>query len=119
MKVAISAQGDRLDSHLDPRFGRAKFFTCVDLEAMTHESVANGAGRDATQGAGIAAAQAVAKLGAQALITGHVGPKAFKALAAAGIEVWLCGEATVEEALRRYRRGELTAAQVADVDGHW
>lgn len=119
MKVVVSAQGEGLSDPLDPRFGRAKYFVCVDLENMTGKSVENRSGQDATQGAGISAARLVAGFGAQDLITGHVGPKAMKALKAAGIRVWLASEASVEQAVARFRKGELSEATEADVEGHW
>ena len=41
MKLAISAKGQTLDSELDPRFGRAKYFLLVDPEAGSLEVVEN------------------------------------------------------------------------------
>ncbi len=119
MKIVVTAQGEGWEARLDPRFGRAKYFTCVDLESGTHECAENRAGQDATQGAGISAARTVAGLGAESIVTGHVGPKAFKALSAAGIRVWLAGDSTVREAVEKFRRSELPEAKDADVEGHW
>ncbi len=61
---------------------------------------------NATQGAGIQAAQAVIDNKATAVITGHCGPKAFRALKAAGIEVFLAPDGTVDEAVTRFEAGE-------------
>jgi predicted Fe-Mo cluster-binding NifX family protein len=72
---------------------------------------------DVTQGAGIQAAQQVAQLGAEALITGNVGPSAFRALTAAGISVYLAADCTAAEALECFRRHELTQQRAASVDG--
>ncbi|MFA7062307.1 MAG: NifB/NifX family molybdenum-iron cluster-binding protein, partial [Pedobacter sp.] len=74
---------------------------------------------NASQGEGIQAAQAVATAGANVLITGHCGPKAFRVLNAAGIKIYNCEAATVEEALRLLEEGKLVAANEADVEGHW
>ena len=59
--------------------------------------------------------------GAEAVITGNVGPKAFRTLQAAGIKIYLCPEesVTVQEALDRYNKGELTEVSEANVSGHW
>jgi predicted Fe-Mo cluster-binding NifX family protein len=119
VKIVVTAQGGDLSSAMDPRFGRAKYFVCVDLDSNTHESLENRAGMEATQGAGISAAQAVARLGAEAVITGHVGPKAFKALKAAGIKIWLSDEPTVSGAIKLFRDKKLSEAMDADVEGHW
>ena len=56
---------------------------------------------------------------AQALITGHCGPKAFRVLRAAGIKVFNTDAPTIAEALSRFRAGELIEAQSANIEGHW
>jgi predicted Fe-Mo cluster-binding NifX family protein len=58
-------------------------------------------------------------LGAQAVVTGNVGPKAFRILNAAGIKVYLSAEGTVAEAIRKFKAGELKETTVANVEGHW
>ena len=119
MKVAFSASGPALESALDPRFGRAKVFLVVDTETGATEAVDNAQNADAVQGAGIQAAQTVARALVQAVVTGHCGPKAFRVLAAAGIKVFQTDAATVGEALEQYRSGRLQEAVGADVEGHW
>lgn len=53
------------------------------------------------------------------LITGHCGPKAFRVLNAAGINVYNSEAATVKEAFDQFEKGKLQIASEADVDGHW
>ena len=74
---------------------------------------------NAAQGAGIQAAEAVSRLGAECLITGHCGPKAFRTLQAAGIRVYTGAAGTVGEAIAALQQGRLALAEAADVDGHW
>lgn len=74
---------------------------------------------NAAQGAGIQSAQTVAAGGAQALVSGHCGPKAFRVLAAANIKVYTTTAATVSEALALFQEGKLTENSGADVEGHW
>ena len=119
MKIAITATGKELSSAVDPRFGRAKFFIVVDTdtdESMAHDNAQN---LNAAQGAGIQAAETVARLGAVAVVTGNVGPKAFRALNAAGIQIYLSKEDTVTDAIRKLKAGELPEASTANVEGHW
>ena len=119
MKIIVTARGESLDSAVDPRFGRAKYFIFVDTdtnEATTHDNAQN---LNAAQGAGIQAAETVARLGAEAVITGNAGPKAFRTLSAAGIKVYLCSDGTVADASRRFKAGELKEAAMANVEGHW
>jgi predicted Fe-Mo cluster-binding NifX family protein len=119
MKVAITSQGPDLNSPLDPRFGRAKYLLVVDLETnelVVHDNAQNAS---ALQGAGIQAARAVADLGASAVITGHVGPKAFVTLDAAGIAVYTDVHGTVADAVARLKSAQLALTEKANVEGHW
>lgn len=86
-KIAISCEGPTLDDALDSRFGRAAGFIVVDPQTLEFEYLDNGASQTMAQGAGIQAAENVANSGAQIVLTGYVGPKAFKALEAVGIKI--------------------------------
>ncbi len=119
MKIAISATGSEMSSNVDPRFGRATYFVVVDTdtnEASAHDNTQN---LNATQGAGIQAGETAARLGVEAVVTGNVGPKAFRTLNAAGIAVYLCGSTTVSDAVRQFKAGELQQVSSANVEGHW
>lgn len=119
MKIAITAQGDGLDAQVDPRFGRAKAFVVVDTdngEAAGHSNAQNLA---AAQGAGIQAASNVVDLGVSAVVTGNVGPKAFRTLQAAGVAVHVGASGTVADAVEQFKAGKLSAADQANVEGHW
>ncbi|MCI0497375.1 MAG: NifB/NifX family molybdenum-iron cluster-binding protein [Thermoplasmata archaeon] len=117
MKIVVSSEAEGLDAPVDPRFGRCAFLTLVDTGSMTANSAPN-ASAMATGGAGIAAAQAVARKGAEAVITGSVGPNAFQTLSAAGIKVFTGARGTVREAVEMYLRGELEEASTPNAAGH-
>ena len=119
MKIAFTTSGMLLDGPLDPSFGRARSFLLYDLEKETFEIIGNQQNLEAAQGAGIQAAQMIARTGASALVTGNCGPKAFRVLKAATIKVFNSNASTVTEALAQYRAGELTEAHSANVEGHW
>ena len=119
MKIAISAAGRKPDSPMDARFGRAGYFQIFDTDADEYEIIDNTTGRDAMQGAGVQAGELVAGRGVSVLITGHCGPKAFRVLSGAGVKVMLCGGGTVENAIEKYRKGDLKEAAGPDVNGHW
>jgi len=107
-KVAVSSEGPTLDSRVDARFGRCGGFAIVDLDTMGVEYVDNGTSQTMAQGAGIQAAENVANAGAQVLLSGYVGPKAFRALEAAGIGIGQDVDGmTVGEAIEKYKRGEV------------
>jgi len=113
MRIAITARGEQMQSPVDPRFGRAKWFVVIDTETGAFEAVDNKKSFDAAQGAGIQAGRNVAELRVEAVITGNVGPKAFATLKAAGIDVFIGAEGTVREALDRFAAGTLESAQGA------
>lgn len=118
MKTAVTAQGQDLDSMVDPRFGRCQWLIIADTDTGQYQAVPNER-LQAAQGAGIQAAESVARLGVESVITGHCGPKAFRVLKAAGVKVYSGGGGTVAEALHRLKKGELPESEVADVEGHW
>jgi predicted Fe-Mo cluster-binding NifX family protein len=119
MKLAVTAQGGSLHSALDPRFGRARHFILVDTETGAFSAVDNSLNLNAAQGAGIQAARKIVELGADALITGHVGPKAFSTLQAGRITTYTGASGTVADAVEQFKAGKLEAASSADVEGHW
>lgn len=113
--IAITSEGPGLDDQVDPRFGRAAGFVLVDPDTMQTEYLDNGKSQVMAQGAGIQAAQIIAKSGATWVLTGYVGPKAFQVLAAAGIKVGQNLEGlTVRQALERFKTGNIPVAQTAN-----
>lgn len=119
MKIILTTSGADLNAPLDPRFGRAAGYLLYDVETSTYKRLDNDSAQGTSHGAGILAAELVARSGAKVLITGHCGPKAFRVLNAAGVKVYNCDAVTVAEALERYRAGKLVEAEGADVEGHW
>jgi predicted Fe-Mo cluster-binding NifX family protein len=117
MKVAVSAIDNSLDSQIDQRFGRCRYFLIIDPETMELEAVSN-KGASASGGAGIQAAQTVANKGVGVLITGDIGPNAFQTLSSAGIKVITGASGTVKEALERYKSGSLQQASGATAKIH-
>ena len=109
MKVVVTAQGDSLDSPVDPRFGRCQYLIYIDTDADSWKAVPNPALGE-MGGAGIAVSQFVADEKVDALITGNIGPNAARGLAAHDIKVYVGAKGTVEEALALMEAGELTQA---------
>ncbi len=119
MKVVVTSTGESLESQVDPRFGRAPHFLLVDTDSGEVTAVDNAKGVDAVQGAGVQAAEAVSRLDAECLVTGHCGPKAFRALEAARIVVYTGASGTVAEAVEQFLAGTLERAVGPTVAGHW
>lgn len=114
MKLAVTSQyPGGLESLVDPRFGRAALFTLVEIDGSSVKSVEvvdNPAG-DTSGGTGLAAAQFLANMKVDAVITCNVGPKAFATLSALGIKVYTAlPGTTVREAVEKYVSGKLMQA---------
>ena len=119
MKIVVTSQGKELSSEIDPRFGRAKWLVVIDTETadfLVHDNTVN---LNAVQGAGIQTGQNIANLNVEAVITGNVGPNAFKTLSAAGVKIFLAEKQTVAEALESFKTGKLKEVDSANVEGHW
>ena len=119
MKIAVTSQGNTLESPVDPRFGRAAGFVVYDDDTGSFTYMSNDQNLQLAQGAGIQAAQNVAATGVQVVITGHVGPKAFTALNKGGLKVFLGAAGNVKDALEDYKHGKLQAADGPDKESHW
>lgn len=119
MKIAVSSQGKEITSDIDPRFGRAGYFLIIDSDSMEFQVLENRQNLDLPQGAGIQAGKTIADAGADILITGNCGPKAFQVLSAAGVDVIVGAKGTVKDAVSQYREGKLKAADAPNVEGHW
>jgi len=119
MRVAVSAMDQDSKGDVDQRFGRAPWFLLVDTETLEVEAVENKQSMNLPQGAGIQAAENVARHKPEAVLTGNCGPKAFKVLQTAGIGVVIGVKGPIEDAVRAYARGEYKATSEANVEGHW
>jgi predicted Fe-Mo cluster-binding NifX family protein len=117
MKIGISSTGEDLNAQVDPRFGRCKYFLIVDTDTMNFESISNESAM-ASGGAGIQAAQTIAKTGVKSMVTGNMGPNAFQTLSAAGIKIFTGATGTINEAVDKYKRGELQETNTPNVGSH-
>ena len=119
MKIAVTAETGNLTSQIDLRFGRAKYLIVVDTDTGDFKAHDNSVNLNAAQGAGIQTGGNIANLGVEAVITGNVGPNAFRTLNAAGVKVFLAGKQTVQEAIDSFKLGKLKETNQANVAGHW
>ena len=119
MKIAVTAEGQDFSSAVDLRFGRAKWIIVVDTDTGQAQAHDNKLNLNLAQGAGIQTGQNVANLGVEAVLTGNMGPNAFKTLAAAKVRVFLAPGKPVEQVVAAFNQGELQELQQANVEGHW
>lgn len=119
MRIAISSQGRDLGSKVDQRFGRTSYFLIFDTDDESLEVVNNDQNVNAAQGAGVQAAENIVRKNVDIVVAGNFGPKAFRALEAAGIKVALWANGTVSQAIELARNNKLELCDKANVEGHW
>jgi predicted Fe-Mo cluster-binding NifX family protein len=107
MKVVISATGQDLESTVDERFGRCRYFIIVETDDMSFEVVDN-ANADLSTSAGIQSASYVAATGAQAVITGNCGPKAMRVFAETDMRIILGQHGVIKDVVQKFKSGALS-----------
>lgn len=112
MRIVITAEGSDLESAASQIFGRCPVLLFVDVESGHLQPVPNPAAT-ASGGAGVQAARLVVDRGAQAVITGRVGPKAAQVLDAAGVALHRTQGARAGEVLEHYLAGQLEPLAVS------
>lgn len=119
MKIAITSVEGTLEGAVDERFGRSRNLIIYDIDTKSHEVIDNEKNMSSPEGAGIQSAQNVVKAGVGAVISGHLGPNAFRVLQAAGIDVYTASNMAVKQAIQAYEQGKLVKITGPDVSGHW
>lgn len=117
MKICITSREASLDSEVDPRFGRCQFFVIYDTESFRSEFVGN-QNKDGMGGVGVQSGQLIADKGVEIVLTGNVGPNAFKTLQAANVKVVTGVAGQVREAINKYTKGELKCSDGPTVEPH-
>ena len=118
MKICVSANAGSLDAKIEARFGRCPFFVIVNSETMDYEAVSNTA-VNAMGGAGIHAAQTIVDKDIAVVLTGNIGPNAYRVLSAAGIRMVTGVSGTVRHAVEQYQEGILSETTGPTVRGHF
>jgi len=101
MKIAISSEGNNLESNADVKFGRCNFFLIVEIEnekIKGFKAIENTA-KDQMGGAGITAGEIIAKEKVDAVISANVGPRAFSIFKQFNIKVFH-GEGEIKQAIQ-------------------
>ncbi|MBN1523187.1 MAG: NifB/NifX family molybdenum-iron cluster-binding protein [Spirochaetales bacterium] len=118
MKICITAKGNSLETAVDPRFGRCDYFIIADSETMEFEAIAN-ANAQTTGGSGIAAGQLVSEHNVEAVLTGSVGPNAYRTLEAAAIKIYTGVSGSVMSAIEGFRKKSFAPVTKPTVDSHF
>lgn len=118
MKIAVTSTGPTLDDQVEARFGRCAYFLIGDPDSMHFEAVEN-PNIALGGGAGIQSAQLMAETGVSHILTGNCGPNAFDVFGQAGVQVIVGMSGAVREAVERFKAGQFTQAEAANVQSHF
>ncbi|RKY32635.1 MAG: dinitrogenase iron-molybdenum cofactor biosynthesis protein [Candidatus Omnitrophota bacterium] len=110
MKICITSEGNTLDSNVDPRFGRCRYFIIAESDTLEFEAIEN-PNIESMGGAGVQSGQLIASKAVKAVLTGNVGPNAFQTLNAAGIQICTGVSGTVKGAIEGYKSGKFKATE--------
>ncbi|RDY24091.1 diguanylate cyclase [Romboutsia maritimum] len=112
MKIAISATGKNIESLLDARFGRCEYFQIHNSESEEVIVIEN-KGLTCSGGAGIAAAQQLIDEDVDIIITGNLGPNAFKIIEKAKIKTYRCEDISIQSVLEQFKNNEIEEITLA------
>lgn len=101
MKVAITSEGNKLNSLIDPRFGRCTYFTIYDTVTKKTEFMINPA-KDSIEGAGPAAVKFIASQGVTKIVAGEFGGKIKSLLKNLNIVMQNEHDKTIEEIIKQF-----------------
>ncbi|MDY7028041.1 MAG: NifB/NifX family molybdenum-iron cluster-binding protein [Spirochaetota bacterium] len=105
MTICITSQGKEKSSRVDPRFGRCAYFcfynSDTDEYSFEKNTFAGGVG-----GVGVQTGEMMAQKDVKVVLTGQVGPNAYRTLEAGGMEVYPNAEGTIEEAVGAFLSGQ-------------
>ena len=115
MKICITSQGDSLDEQVDPRFGRCPYFVIIETDTSEFEAIQN-PNVNGMGGVGVQSGQLMSEKQVKAVLTGNVGPNAFRTLQAADIDIITGVSGSLKDAAEKYKNGELKSADSSNVD---
>ncbi len=112
MKLGISSSGADISSLLDLRFGRCSYFLIHDTDTKENVIIENPA-KNASGGAGTAAAQEMINQDVEAIITGNMGPNAFNVFGNSDIKVFRCAGVPITTAIQLFLESKLEQISAA------
>jgi len=118
MKVAISSSGGTLESNVDQRFARCPYYIIYDTNSGSFEAIKNESSLEGG-GAGVRAAQRISDMGVEAVISGNIGPSAFRVLSAASIKIYSGASGYIKDVVEDLKSGKYSEISNPNVDSHF
>jgi len=106
MKLFITAEGNKLSSKPDDRFGRGNYFQIVDSETGEIIEAKENPFKSGAHGVGIKTSNYVAK-NADVAICKKFGPKAAEVLKQSGVQMYITKGNTVKDVVEHFKNNKL------------
>jgi predicted Fe-Mo cluster-binding NifX family protein len=119
MKIALSLIENSLESQIDQRFGRCKYFAFVTVEnekITNTEFIENNAATEG-HGAGLKAAELMGENNVDIILTGELGPNSKQVLSGLGIKAY-SASGKLEDAVKNYLDNKLNEITDASESKH-
>ncbi len=87
MRIAAAVEGKELSDTIAPHIGAASHILIMDTDSVSFQVKENRIDPSLAQGSGLQTCRNVIEFGAELLITGACGPRAYRKLEASGIRV--------------------------------
>ncbi|UCG01899.1 MAG: NifB/NifX family molybdenum-iron cluster-binding protein [Candidatus Heimdallarchaeota archaeon] len=113
MKIGIPSNGKELSQAFASVFGRCSYFVIVDSESQEIITVLPNKAQNAAGGAGIQAAQSLVNQEVDLVIAPRIGPNAWNVLQAAGIDMFMGINGTLNKNIETFLAGKLTKIAMA------
>ncbi|MFO7983330.1 MAG: NifB/NifX family molybdenum-iron cluster-binding protein [Desulfuromonadales bacterium] len=117
MKIAFSSRGPGPEYEIDESFGRAYYLLVYDEATDSWAVFENSINRLAQEKAGIKTASLMIESGVEVVLTGEIGPRAFRHLHQSGIKVYQAASGSVASMLERWREKSLPLTMAANSPG--
>lgn len=104
MKIVIPSSGKTMDSLMDERFGRAKYFLIYDTDTDEHQFLEN-TWLGQQHGVGVRTSSVIAEKDVSMVIAPHIGPKAGDILRESGIEIRSSEVKPLKQIIEEHRNG--------------
>lgn len=101
MIIAITSEGDNLNSNIDLRFGRCSYFAFINTNNGQTEFLLNPA-KELSEGAGPAAVKFIASKKAEIIIAGEFGGKIKNLLESLNIKMQTERDKTISEIIKQF-----------------
>ncbi len=110
--IAIPVKSNSVESAVAPTFGKVKYFAVIDDKNSSVSFIEN------IEKSGVKAVELLLSHNVNVLLMSHIGERPFSLITSQGVDVYFVGNEriTIDEAVLKYRNGQLQNAKDIDLN---